>query len=98
MSADIKPNISEMESNPPQITLKVRDQRGGEIEFKLKPSTKFSKLAKAYAEKKGLQLNNLRFSMDGMKIDRSTEKTIENLKLEDSDVIDVNTDQVGGGL
>ncbi|KAJ1514095.1 Small ubiquitin- modifier 1 [Coelomomyces lativittatus] len=97
---DIKPNVSELnESVPsPQITLKVRDQLGGEIEFRLKPSTRFSKLAKAYADKKNLRLHDLRFSVDGERIDFiSNDKTIQDLQLEDDDVIEVNITQVGGG-
>ncbi|ORZ29592.1 ubiquitin-2 like Rad60 SUMO-like-domain-containing protein [Catenaria anguillulae PL171] len=76
-----------------QVSLKLRDHTGSEIEFKVKSTTKFSKVAKAYAEKKGLTLADLRFDFDGNRIRPEQDETIDDLDLQDGDTIDVATAQ-----
>lgn len=52
------------------------------------------KVFNAYAQKKGVDFNSLRFLLDGDRVDeQSTPKTLE---LEDDDQIDCVLEQVGG--
>lgn len=76
------------------ITLKVRDQAGEVMFFKVKKSTEMRKIFDAYAQRLGVNARNLRFSLDGERIkDTDTPKMLE---LNDEDQIDVYLDQVGG--
>ena len=62
--------------------------------FKIKKSTKMSKVFKAYASRKGVEESALRFLLDGERIsDTDTPKMLE---LEDEDQIDCVLQQVGG--
>ena len=55
-----------------------------------------SKVFTAYATRKGVETNSLRFLLDGERIaDDQTPKTLE---LEDQDQIDCVLEQLGGGL
>lgn len=77
-----------------QITIRVRDQTGEETVFKIKKTTKMSKVFGAYATRKGVESNSLRFLLDGERIaDDQTPKTLE---LEDQDQIDCVLEQLGG--
>eukprot|EP00939_MAST-03C_sp_MAST-3C-sp1_P000844 g844.t1 len=76
------------------ITLRVKDQGGEEIFFKVKNTTKMEKVFKHYANRKGVSADNLRFLLDGKRISGST--TPKELELEDQDQIDVVLEQVGG--
>ena len=76
------------------ITLKVRDQAGDEMMFKVKKGTKMSKIFAAYAQRKGVDTATVRFSIDGNRI--QNEDTPKMLELEDGDQIDSVIEQVGG--
>lgn len=76
------------------ITLKVRDQSGDEMMFKVKKGTKMSKIFTAYAQRKGLDSGNLRFQYDGERI--NDDDTPKMLEMEDGDQIDTTIEQVGG--
>lgn len=77
------------------ITLKIRDQSGEILMFKVKKSTQFSKIFMAYGKRVGLSISKLKFTLDG---DRITEtETPEDYDLEDQDQIDVFLEQIGGG-
>lgn len=68
---------------------------GEETFFKIKTTTKMSKVFEAFAQRKGLQVGALRFLLDGVAIEAdSTPKTLD---LEDQDQIDCMLAQVGGG-
>jgi len=67
---------------------------GEEIFFKIKRTTKLSKLIGAYAGKVGKDVNSIRFLYDGARI-KDTD-TPESLDMEDNDSIDVMIEQVGG--
>ncbi|KAJ3367068.1 Small ubiquitin- modifier 3 [Allomyces javanicus] len=95
--ADQKPDVKPAAGGTvQQVSLKLRDQQNNEIEFKVKSTTKFQKIAKAYADKKGVDVNSLRFNLDGDRVDIQSEQTVADLGLEDGDSIDVTTFQVGG--
>ncbi|KNE54471.1 hypothetical protein AMAG_17673 [Allomyces macrogynus ATCC 38327] len=89
---DHKPDVKP--GNVQQISIRLRDQQNNEIEIKARSTTKFQKIAKAYANKKGIDLNYLRFNLDGERV--KLEDSIGELDLLDGDVVDVNTDMIGG--
>ena len=81
------------ETNEP-ITIRVKDQTGEETMFKIKKSTKMSKVFNAYAQRKGVEPASLRFLLDGERI--GPDETPKMLELEDEDQIDCVLAQVGG--
>jgi len=93
-AAAAAPTEAKPEGGSEPITVRVRDQTGEETFFKIKKTTKMSKVFSTYAQRKGVQVNSLRFLLDGERIkDDSTPKTLE---LEDNDQIDCMLEQVGG--
>mmetsp|Transcript_96898 Transcript_96898/g.209026 ORF Transcript_96898/g.209026 Transcript_96898/m.209026 type:complete len:91 (-) Transcript_96898:182-454(-) len=76
------------------ITVKVADQAGDELAFKVKRNTKMSKIMAAYADRKGIPENTLRFTLDGQAINR--DDTPKMLEMEEGDQIDVFLQQTGG--
>ncbi len=59
-----------------QLNIKVKDADGNEVFFKVKRTTKLSKLKKAYAERMGKPENSVRFIFDGQRIgDNDTAET-----------------------
>jgi len=76
------------------IQLKVRDQHGTEVQFKIKRAAKLTKLMEAYCQRIGTQMSSVRFMMDGERI--TGEDTAEALGLDDEDMIDVAVEQTGG--
>merc|ERR1711948_121887 len=76
------------------IQLKVKDQQGSEVQFKIKKSTPLRKLMDAYCSRLGLTAAQVRFMVDGERI--SADDTAEKLGLEDEDLIDVAMEQTGG--
>merc|ERR1712029_884009 len=79
---------------PAHIQLKVKDQQGSEVQFKIKKSTPLRKLMDAYCSRLGLTASQVRFMVDGERI--SADDTAEKLGLEDEDLIDVAMEQTGG--
>lgn len=82
------------EKKPGTITIKVSEQ-GQETLFKIKRTTKMSKVFEAFAQRKGVEAKNLRFLLDGERI--LDESTPEDNGLEDDDQIDCMLHSVGGG-
>jgi hypothetical protein len=76
------------------ITLKVRDQSGEEMFFKVKKGTAMRKIMQAYADRKGVSLETLRFTCDGQRV--NLEDTPKMLEMDDGDQIDVLLQQLGG--
>ncbi|KAJ8092063.1 SUMO protein smt3 [Marasmius tenuissimus] len=76
------------------INVKVVSSQGDEVFFKIKRSTKLSKLQGAYASKVGKDVNSIRFLYDGARINDTD--TPASLDMEDNDTIDVMVEQVGG--
>jgi len=67
---------------------------GEETFFKIKKTTKMSKVFQTYANRKGVQLSSLRFLLDGERIE--PEQTPKMLELDDQDQIDCMLEQSGG--
>lgn len=60
-----------------QLNIKVKDAEGNEVFFKVKRTTKLSKLKKAYAERMGKPENSVRFIFDGQRIgDNDTAESV----------------------
>uniref|UniRef100_A0A3Q2P3P1 Small ubiquitin-related modifier 3 n=1 Tax=Fundulus heteroclitus TaxID=8078 RepID=A0A3Q2P3P1_FUNHE len=76
------------------INLKVAGQDGSVVQFKIKRHTPLSKLMKAYCERQGLSIRQIRFRFDGQPINETD--TPAQLEMEDEDTIDVFQQQTGG--
>jgi len=76
------------------INVKVVSSTGDEVFFKIKRSTKLSKLQAAYANKVGKDVGSIRFLYDGTRI--ADDDTPTSLDMDDNDTIDVMVEQVGG--
>lgn len=50
------------------ITVKVKDQTGDEMQFRVKKTTKMQKIFDAYAQRRGITAASLRFLLDGERI------------------------------
>lgn len=74
-----------------QYTLILFFQTGEETFFKIKKSTKMSKVFETYAQRKGVQSSSLRFLLDGERIDG--DNTPKMLELDDQDQIDCMLEQ-----
>ncbi|THH05316.1 hypothetical protein EW145_g4879 [Phellinidium pouzarii] len=74
------------DANAP-INIKVVSAAGEEIFFKIKRSTKLSKLQAAYASKVGKEVGTIRFLFDGSRINE--DDTPASLDMEENDTIDV---------
>ncbi|KFM24032.1 Small ubiquitin-related modifier 1 [Auxenochlorella protothecoides] len=80
--ANIKP---EGASDPNVLSIKVKDQLGGEVVFKVKKSTKFEKILNAFCQKKAVAISEVRFVFDGTRINPSM--TPEDMEMEDGDTV-----------
>ncbi|XP_026851582.1 small ubiquitin-related modifier 2-like [Electrophorus electricus] len=92
--ADEKPKEGVKTENNDHINLKVAGQDGSVVQFKIKRHTPLSKLMKAYCERQGLTMRQIRFRFDGQPINESD--TPAQLEMEDEDTIDVFQQQTGG--
>jgi small ubiquitin-related modifier len=78
----------------PSLYSLLLTQNGEETFFKIKKTTKMSKVFQTYAAKKGVQVGSIRFLLDGERIE--PEQTPKMLELEDQDQIDCVLEQTGG--
>ena len=84
----------EKEENPDQINLKVMGQDGNIVQFKIKKHTALKKLMSTYCERAGLDIQTIRFSFDGTRInERDTPKSLD---MEEGDTLEVFQQQSGG--
>nr|XP_034491890.1 small ubiquitin-related modifier 2-like [Marmota flaviventris] len=91
---DEKPKEGVKNENNDHINLKVAGQDGSVVQFKIKRHTPLSKLMKAYCERQGLSMRQIRFRFDGQPINETD--TPAQLEMEDEDTIDVFQQQTGG--
>jgi hypothetical protein len=79
---------------PTQLNVKVVDQDGNDLFFKIKKHTALKKVMDAYCERQGKTRGLVRFLFEGHRIqDNDTPDTLE---LEDGDMIQVFLEQQGG--
>jgi len=76
------------------ISLKVVDQEGSEVYFKIKRSTPLRKLMEAYCQRQAKSLDSIRFLYDGQRV--QADSTPEQMDMEDNDIIDAVLQQTGG--
>jgi len=76
------------------LSLKVVNQNGNEVFFKIKPHTTLNKLMDAYCGRHAISSSSVRFLYDGMRV--MPESTPETLDMDDGDIIDVVLQQTGG--
>uniref|UniRef100_A0A7N6BCV1 Ubiquitin-like domain-containing protein n=1 Tax=Anabas testudineus TaxID=64144 RepID=A0A7N6BCV1_ANATE len=69
--ADEKPKEGVKMENNEHINLKVAGQDGSVVQFKIKRHTPLSKLMKAYCERQGLSMRQIRFRFDGQPINET---------------------------
>jgi len=81
------------DANAP-INIKVLASSGEEVFFKIKRSTRLTKLQGAYANKVGKDVASIRFLYDGDRI--GEDDTPASLEMDDNDTIDAMIEQVGG--
>ena len=74
------------------FTIRIKDQNGEETMFKVKRTTKLEKVFNAYAWRKGVHVNELRFFLDGQPV--NFDDTPEIVELEDDDQIDCMLQQL----
>ncbi|XP_027725548.1 small ubiquitin-related modifier 2-like [Vombatus ursinus] len=89
-----KPEEGLETENKGRIILKVAGQDGSVVPFKIKKYTSLGKLMKAYCQRQGLSMGQIRFRFDGQPV--NTTDTPEKLEMEDEDIIDVFQQQTGG--
>ncbi|XP_003405064.1 small ubiquitin-related modifier 2-like isoform X1 [Loxodonta africana] len=90
--ADNKPKEGAKTENNNRINLKVVGQDGSVVQFKR--HTTLSKLMKAYCERQGLSIRQIRFQFEGQSINERD--TIAQLEIEVGDTIDVFQQLAGG--
>ncbi|KAM4865823.1 small ubiquitin-related modifier 2-like [Thomomys bottae] len=92
--ANEKPKEGVKIENNDLINLKVAGQDGSVVQFKNKRHIPPSKLMRAYCERQGLSMMQIRFQFDGQPINETD--TTAPLEMEDEDMIDVFQQQTGG--
>jgi len=76
------------------VNLKVVNQDGNEVVFKIKRHTQLRKLMEAYCGRQGVDISSIRFLYDGQRV--QPDQTPKELEMEDNDVIDAVLSQTGG--
>uniref|UniRef100_A0A4X2LL98 Small ubiquitin-related modifier n=1 Tax=Vombatus ursinus TaxID=29139 RepID=A0A4X2LL98_VOMUR len=89
-----KPGEGVETENNGRINLKVVGEDGSVVQFNIKKYTSLGKLMKAYCQRQGLSMGQIRFLFDGQPINETD--TPEKLEMEDEDIIDVFQQQAGG--
>lgn len=87
-------NEIQAQQSPDKFSIKIVNIDGSESFFKIKETTKMSKVFDVYAKKQGQPKGSLRFIFDGNRIDETM--TAKEAGLSDNDVIDALVSQTGG--
>ncbi|MES1902898.1 MAG: SUMO protein smt3, partial [Paramarteilia canceri] len=85
---------SKTEESSEHVMIKLMDQNGSGLTFKIKKTTPLEKLFKNYSERVKVAQSQLRFIHNVNRID--DKDTAESLGIKNNDKIDVFTEQVGG--
>ncbi|KAK9808157.1 hypothetical protein WJX73_003041 [Symbiochloris irregularis] len=88
-SGETKPKVEQA------FQIVVKDQTGGEVHFKVKPTTKFGKIMASYAANKSVDQKSIKFIFDGSRLHEN--QTPEGVGMESDDCIDAMIEQMGGG-
>ena len=87
-------NVSKINTKEEPMTVKLRDQTGGEVVFRIKRSSPMSKVFEAYVNRLGYTMSDVEFRLDGERLKETD--TPNSLNLAENDQIDVFRHQVGG--
>jgi small ubiquitin-related modifier len=82
------------EVEQPQVKLRVINQQGEEIFFKIRTDTQMGKLMAAYCSRTGAPPASVRFLFDGARFKETD--TPKDLGMQEDDVIDAVAEQTGG--
>lgn len=83
-----------IQESPSHVSIRIIDDNGTEVYFKLKTDTQMKKVFAAYCERKAIGMESIRFVFNGSRV--SPESTPKSLEMEDNDIIDVVVAQTGG--
>lgn len=89
--SETKPKVEGGDDNV--ISIKVKDQSGGEVVFKVKKHTKFTKIQEAFCSKKAWDPAQVRFVFDGERL--MGDQTPEEVGMESGDVSGAGGEQRG---
>ena len=89
-------NGSPVQEKPEALNIKVRDQDGNEMVFKIKSHTQMRKVIDAYCKSNGIDPLSRRFTIEGQRIQNND--TPQSLEMEDEDIVEVFVEQQGGVL
>jgi small ubiquitin-related modifier len=76
------------------LSIRVVNQNGADVHFKIKKTTPLRKLMEAYCNRSSVSLSSVRFLINGERL--HTEQTPKDVGLQDRDVIDTVLMQTGG--
>ncbi|TVY38138.1 Small ubiquitin-related modifier [Lachnellula subtilissima] len=88
--------VQEKPEKPEALNIKVRDQDGNEMVFKIKGHTRMQKVIDAYCKAGGIDPRSRRFTIEGLRIQNHDTPT--SLEMEDEDIVEVFVEQQGGGI
>ena len=90
---DVKPKMETGEDDG-TLAIRVKDQAQGEIVFKVKRTTKFKRVLQAFCDRKGWNVDQVRFAFDVQRVNE--EMSPDDLGMESNDCIDAFLEQIGG--
>ncbi|TVY29388.1 Small ubiquitin-related modifier [Lachnellula hyalina] len=88
--------VQEKPEKPEALNIKVRDQDGNEMVFRIKGHTRMQKVIDAYCKAGGIDPHSRRFTIEGHRI--QNQDTPTSLEMEDEDIVEVFVEQQGGVL
>lgn len=89
-----KSETSSSSSATPGFPIRVVNQNGNELFFKVRPTTSVQKLIDAYCKRMSTSASAVRFMVDGERM--VGDKTISDYDLKEEDIVDVLLQQTGG--
>lgn len=94
-SPGVEPQLKEEDSRKPkQLCIKIKNQQEHEIEFKIKSTTRFTKVFDNYCSRRNIERRSVRFFLDNIRI--QDDDTAAGLDMEDGDEIQCHLEQTGG--
>lgn len=83
-------------SDSSTMSIKVKDRDNNEVLFKVKPTTKFSKMFDAFCSKMKINVDDVRFLFDGARL--RGEQCPNDVAMEDEDEVDCFAFMTGGSF
>lgn len=76
------------------INICLCDPSGNEVFYRMKPTSRFNKVFRAFCQKMHFDINIIRFLYEGQRVNGN--QTPEDLQMEDMDIISCFIEQTGG--